>query len=108
MRWVWGQGRGVRDRGGGGGMDGEGLEVVGVSEASVGGKSSVAVVGGDCSADWMVELGSGMMGVVVVGAGSMYWWMRSGTEEGVTLSMKVKAGRRRTVVGWGPGGWSWW
>lgn len=38
-------------------------------------------------------------GVVVVGAGLMCWRMRSGTVAGVTLSMNVKAGRRRTVVG---------
>ena len=33
-----------------------------------------------------------------VGAEFMTWVIRSGTEDGITLSMIVKAGRRRTVV----------
>lgn len=41
----------------------------------------------------------GWRGVVVVGLGLMWWRMRLETVSGVTLSMKVKAGRRRTVVG---------
>ena len=36
---------------------------------------------------------------MVVGAGEIWCLMSSGTEAGVTLSMKVKAGRRRIVVG---------
>jgi len=47
-------------------------------------------------------------GVVLVGVGLMWWRMRSGTVAGVTLSMKVKAGRRRTVVGAEGAGWSSW
>lgn len=47
-------------------------------------------------------------GVVVVGVGLMWWRMRSGTVAGVTLSMKVKAGRRRTVVGAEAAGWLSW
>lgn len=38
-------------------------------------------------------------GVDVVGAGDMWLLISWGTVAGVTLSMKVKAGRRRTVVG---------
>lgn len=38
-------------------------------------------------------------GVVFVGARLTCWVMSSGTEEGVTLSIRVKEGRRRTVVG---------
>jgi hypothetical protein len=38
-------------------------------------------------------------GVVDVGALSMYVVIKFGTEAGVTFSMIVKAGRRRTVVG---------
>ena len=51
------------------------------------------------------DLGA-LSGVVFVGAGSICCWMRSETVAGVTLSMKVKAGRRRTVVGAEAGGWS--
>lgn len=47
-------------------------------------------------------------GVVVVGVGLMWWRMREGTVAGVTLSMKVKAGRRRTVVGAEAAGWLSW
>lgn len=50
-------------------------------------------------------------GVVVVGAGLMCWDISSPTEAGVTLSIKVKEGSNRTVVGaeaewscWGFGG----
>lgn len=42
---------------------------------------------------------AGASGVVVVEAGDMWDLIKSGTEVGVTLSMKVKAGRRRIVVG---------
>lgn len=45
-----------------------------------------------------VDMGA-RRGVVVVGAELMCWRIRSGTVAGVTLSMNVKAGRRRTVVG---------
>lgn len=38
-------------------------------------------------------------GVVVVGAGLMCWNISSSTEAGVTLSIKVKEGSSRTVVG---------
>ena len=52
---------------------------------------------------WSTSLGLGAVevinGVVVVGALLMYWVMRSGTAEGVTLSIRVKEGKRRTVVG---------
>jgi hypothetical protein len=43
-----------------------------------------------------VELGRG---VVLVGAEEMWCLMSSGTVSGVTFSIKVKAGRRRMVVG---------
>ena len=58
------------------------------------------------SPDDISAVAGGIMGVVVVDAVSMYWWIRSGTEEGVTLSIIRKEGRRRTVVGWPPAGWS--
>ena len=45
---------------------------------------------------------------MVVGAGLMCWRMRSGTVLGVTLSMNVKAGSSRTVVGAEACGWSSW
>lgn len=38
-------------------------------------------------------------GVVVVGARLTWWVISSGTDEGVTLSIRVKDGRRSTVVG---------
>ena len=38
-------------------------------------------------------------GVVVVGAGLICWNISSSTEAGVTLSIKVKEGSSRTVVG---------
>jgi hypothetical protein len=41
----------------------------------------------------------GWSGVVFVGACEMMEVMRVGTVAGVTFSMRVKAGRRRTVVG---------
>jgi hypothetical protein len=41
----------------------------------------------------------GTSGVVVVGALEMMEAIRVGTVAGVTFSMMVKAGRRRTVVG---------
>lgn len=50
----------------------------------------------------------GWSGVVVVVVGLMCVRMRSATVDGVTLSMKVKAGRRRIVVGAVAGGWSSW
>lgn len=40
-----------------------------------------------------------LKGVVVVGAGSMKPRIKSGTEDGVTLSTIVKDGRSKTVVG---------
>lgn len=46
-----------------------------------------------------VGAGSDCKGVVVVGAWSMKPWIKSGTEEGVTLSTIVKDGRSNTVVG---------
>jgi len=52
--------------------------------------------------------GGARRGVVVVGVGLMWWRMRSGTVAGATLSMKVKAGRRRTVVGAEATGWLSW
>ena len=45
-----------------------------------------------------------LSGVVFVGAESICCRIRSETVAGVTLSMKVKAGRRRTVVGAEAGG----
>ena len=59
-----------------------------------GGEEDLASVSGV----WGEDFGP-RRGVVVVGAGLMCWRMRSGTVAGVTLSMNVKAGRRRTVVG---------
>lgn len=52
---------------------------------------------------WSASLGLGAVevinGVVLVGAELMYWVIRSGTREGVTLSIMVKDGKSRTVVG---------
>lgn len=49
-------------------------------------------------------MGVWVSGEVVVGAGEMWAFIRSGTDVGVTLSMKVKAGRRSMVVGREAGG----
>ncbi len=45
------------------------------------------------------EVGSVDMGVVFVGEVAMIWEIKSGTRAGVTSEMRVKAGRRRIVVG---------
>ena len=47
-------------------------------------------------------------GVVVVGAVEIWWLISCGTESGVTLSMKVKAGKRSMVVGRDGGGSKLW
>ncbi len=47
-------------------------------------------------------------GVVVVGAVEIWWLISCGTESGVTLSMKVKAGKRSMVVGRDGGGSELW
>ena len=54
------------------------------------------------------EDGGALSGVVFVDAESTCCRIRSETVAGVTLSMKVKAGSRRTVVGAEAGGWSSW
>lgn len=46
-----------------------------------------------------VGAGRDCKGVVVVGAWSMKLWIKSGTEDGVTLSTIVKDGSSNTVVG---------
>lgn len=59
-------------------------------------------VGGRCVSTWLLLLlfgGGRESGVVVVGAGLMCWDISSLTEAGVTLSIKVKEGSSRTVVG---------
>lgn len=77
----------------------------GADEVSCAGSGFIGGVsdGGSVSGAGGGGLGA-LSGVVVVGAGSICWRMRSGTVAGVTLSMNVKAGRRRTVVGAEAGG----
>lgn len=53
-----------------------------------------------CSGSDGAGIGFAERGVVFVGERSMYFVTSSGTETGVTFSMNMKEGRRRTVVGW--------
>lgn len=53
----------------------------------------------DVSRSERFEAMEGRRGVVVVGARLTWLVMSSGTDEGVTLSIRVKDGRRSTVVG---------
>ena len=67
---------------------------------------AAVVVAGSVDPAWGGEVFR-WSGLVVVGAVEMYDLINSGTLEGVTESMKVKAGSRRTVVGCWPLGCSW-
>lgn len=92
MRYLCGQGRV-----GSGDLGSTDVGVIGR-----GGASCVSGLRGE-GCGW-VPIGG--MGIMVVGAVLMWWVIRSGTESGVTFSMMVKEGRRRTVVGAEAGGGS--
>ena len=89
MRYLWGQGRAIRD-----GVEGVG-GIVGVVELGVGSVGCVEV-GSDVEVDGEVW----PSGDVLVGPLSTKLRIRSGVFAGVTLSINWNAGRRRTVVLW--------
>lgn len=83
--------------------------VVAEGEEDVSGAGSEGFTGVSFSSpvsDTGCEDWEALSGVVFVGAESICCRIRSGTVAGVTLSINVKAGRRRTVVGAEAGGWS--